>query len=84
MARAPRLTFSLSPDMLRWLRAWGQERRLTTDSEIIRAFVAAHAAGQCADVNAMAFSAGREQVLAELRQEGRALMTEVATRLRKR
>lgn len=84
MARAPRITTSMSPEMLRWLREWGRERRITVDSEILRAFIAAHAEGRCADVHAMAFAAGREQVLAELRQEARGIMVEVAGRLRRR
>lgn len=67
--------------MLAELERWGRERGLTELAETVRAFLGAHLAGNCADVHAMAFSAAREQYLAELRTEGRRLVTEVAARL---
>lgn len=81
MPRSPRITTSFAPEMHQAILRWGQERRMTEPAEILRAFVAAHLGGRCADVNAMAFAAAREQALAELREKARGIVREVASRL---
>jgi len=84
MPKAPRITTSFSVELHDMLRAWGAERGLHAPAEVLRAFVAAHGQGRCADVQAMAFAAAREQVLAELRQEGREILAMAAQHLRRK
>lgn len=81
---SPRVTTSFSPDMHDALLEWGRARNMPRPAEALRAFVGAHLAGNCADGHAMAFAAAREQYLAELRQEGREIVKQVAERLRRR
>lgn len=74
-----RVTTSFTPEMWQALDRWGVERGLHTPSEILRAAVADQLAG---GGTAGAWRAAYEQVLAEMREEGREIAERVARELR--
>jgi hypothetical protein len=81
---SPRITTSLAPDTHKAVLKWGRDRGMSEPAEIMRALIAAALSDPGLQSAARAFAAAREQYLAELRQEGREILQQVAGRLRKR